>query len=63
MMMDNQLSQQQQYQDYYWLCFLLIHSTFTLSKMQQKYNVSEENKNFSAYGSEYNAVVDFLLFV
>ena len=35
---------------------------FTLSTKQQKYNVSEESKNFSADGSEYNAGVDFLLF-
>ena len=41
----------------------LIHNIFTLSKKQQKCNVSEENKNFSEDGSEYNAVVDFLLFV
>ena len=45
------------------ICFLLIHNIFTLSKKQQKCNVSEENKNFSADGSEYNAVVDFLLFM
>ena len=60
--MDYQLSQQQQYQNYYWFCFLLRHNIFTLSTKQQKYNVSEENKNFSADGSEYNAVADFLLF-
>ena len=36
---------------------------FYLSKMQQKRNVSEENKNFPTDGSEYNAAVDFLLFV
>ena len=44
--------------------FVLIKiNIFTLSKKQQKCNVNEENKNFSADGSEYNAVVDFLLFV
>ena len=63
MTIDYQLSQQQQYEDWYWFCFLLIHNIFTLSKKQQKCNVSKENKNFSADGSEYNAVVDFLLFV
>ena len=36
---------------------------FTLSKKQQKCKVNVENENFSAEGSEYNAVVDFLLFV
>ena len=60
--MDYQLSQQQQYRDQYWFFFLLIHNISTLSKKQQKHSVSEENKNFSADGSEYSAVVDFLLF-
>ena len=40
-----------------------MQNIFTWSKKQQKWNVSEENKNFSADGSEYNAVADFLLFV
>ena len=40
----------------------LIHNIFTLSKKQQK-SMSVKNKNFAADGSEYNAVVDFLLFV
>ena len=44
-------------------CFLLTHNVFTLYKKQQKCNLSEENKNFSADSREYNAVVDFLLFV
>ena len=40
------------------LLILLFTNTIFL---QQKCNVSDENKNFSADGSEYNAVVDFLL--
>ena len=43
-------------------CFLLIHNIFTLSKKQQKCNVSEENKNFSADGSEYNALITTSIF-
>ena len=42
--------------------FLLIQNIFTLPKNQQKCNVSEKNKDFSADGSEYNALVVFLLF-
>ena len=36
---------------------------FYFIKKQQNCNVNEENENFSADGSEYNAVADFLLFV
>ena len=65
MTMDYQLCQQQQYQDYNWFSFLLIQSIFTSPKKQKKKkcNVNEENKKFSADGTENNGVVDFLLFV
>ena len=42
--------------------FLLIHNFFTLSKKQQKCNISEENKDFSVDGNEYNVLNYFLLF-
>ena len=43
--------------------FSLIDNFFTLSKKQEKCNVSEENKDFSVDSHEYNAVNDFLLFM
>ena len=45
-----------------WILLFTNQNIFTLSKKQKKCNVSEENKDISADGSEYNSVVDFLLF-
>ena len=42
--------------------FLLMNNFFTLSKKQQKCNISEVNKDFSVDGNEYNVLNYFLLF-